>query len=123
MSRILCLLAALLSGCATAPVAYRPTIDFGSSTVDQATFEHDLADCQALAQRSGIGQGAINGAALGALFGALLGAAIGGRDMIGAGARAGAVGGLEGGVVNAAVGQQVIVSRCMSGRGYAVVGP
>jgi hypothetical protein len=110
------LLSAALCGCAT----YSPVIDEGAGI---GNYDADLRECQRLAQQRDVVSGAASGAVVGALFGALLGAAIGGRDMIGAGARAGAAGGLTGGAARSLAEQQLIVARCMSRRGYAVVGP
>lgn len=122
--RLVCFLVAIfLAGCVSAPVR-DPIIDFGSSSsADEQTYNRDITDCRALAQRADVGTSAVNGAVAGALFGALLGVAIGGRDMLGAGARAGAAGGLGGGVVAGVTAQQIILSRCMAARGYSVVSP
>lgn len=113
--------AALLTGCATAPSSYTPLIDAPGK--DPAQMAADLRDCNAYAdtQLSG-GGGAAAGAIVGALFGVALLAAGGGRggygnEMAGLGALSGGAAGYMAAENN----QRAIVSRCLAGRGYSVL--
>lgn len=112
-------LVAALAGCATTPNGYRPVVDHGQSS---GNYEQDLAECQQIAtQRASQAQSAGAGALIGALFGAALGAAVG-LDSSGVG-RMAAVGGVHGVAAGATDStQRDIVTRCVSGRGWNVVG-
>ena len=113
-------LAALLcAGCATSQ--YRPLVDSG---VSRGNYEDDVADCQRLADQRPAAASAAGGAAVGAVFGALLAAAVGlrGDDVAHVAAWGAASGGINGAAYGSAE-QQAIVSRCMAGRGYNLVGP
>jgi uncharacterized protein YcfJ len=107
----------MCAGCAT--THYRPIVDSG---VSRGSYEEDVADCQHLADQRPAAAQAAGGAVAGALIGALLGAAVGlhGDDV----AEIAAWGAVEGGAIGADDGtheQRMIVSRCMEGRGYAVI--
>jgi len=107
----------LLAGCASSP--YRPVVDTG---VSRGNYEDDVADCQHLSEQRPAAAQAAGGAVAGAVIGALIGAAVGlhGDDV----AEIAAWGAVEGGASGAAYGideQRSIVSRCMEGRGYAVI--
>jgi uncharacterized protein YcfJ len=120
-------LAALLvcSGCAHSYVeTYEPVID--TQNVDFNRYAADLRDCRQFAVREDPAARAAQAAVAGILVGALLGAAVGSAyGRAGQGARVGAVeGGAIGVVGGAATGvqaQQIIVKRCLVGRGYAVL--
>ncbi len=122
----------LTSGCysggATSVSGYQPVVDIQSSpAVKQRSYSQDLNECQMLAQqRSPYEQGAksaLGGAAVGAATGAIIGAFTGNP---GAGAALGAgVGGVGGAAVGGYQGvdsQESIVTNCLRGRGWNVLG-
>ena len=106
-------------GCAGADV--RPLVDMKG--VNQNAYESDLKDCQAYAQQqSGMGSTAAKGAAAGVVVGGLLGLVTGGNGSgIAQAAGAGAVIGGAGGAYSGNQGQEAVVKRCLSGRGYKVL--
>jgi len=106
-------------GCAGADV--RPLVDMKG--VNQSAYESDLKDCQAYAQQqSGMGSTAAKGAAAGVVVGGLLGLVTGGNSSgIAQAAGAGAVIGGAGGSYSGNQGQETVVKRCLSGRGYKVL--
>lgn len=114
---------AVLSGCATQGTGtqWQPVVDMRPGQSD--TYSFDLGHCQVLAhQVMGAGQSAAAGAVAGALFGALLGAAAGGHGRFnGQMAAVGALSGGAGAAASAEGGQRGIISRCLAGRGYAVL--
>ena len=103
---------------------YRPVVD--PKGVNMSNFEQDLVECQNIAgQVSIVGEsagtalvGATAGATVGAIGGAIFGDA-------GTGAASGAVYGGGTGAVDGAVsglhGQEQVVAKCMTGRGYKVL--
>lgn len=113
---------AVLSGCATTGqgygAAYNPIVDRPGPN-----YSVDLSECQQLATRVlSAGDSAVGGAVAGAIFGALLSAAVGGgsryqNNYMAAGALSGAAKAAE----SAEGGQRGIITRCLSGRGYAVL--
>ena len=110
----------LLASCA----AHRPVFD-PKFIGDNEVFERDLLECQAVARNGGVdpATGAVVVAGAGAAVGAGMGAAIGSiRGLAGRGAGLGAaVGGISGllaGAAAAAQRERVIVTNCMTGRGY-----
>lgn len=118
LNQVVCgLLVLALAGCASTRGAnYTPLID--TKGVDTNAMAGDLTDCQGFARdRINSRQRAIAGA----IVGALLGAAIAPRgyrnDTAGYGAAFGAAG--AGG--QAVETQEVIIQRCMAGRGYIVL--
>ncbi len=119
----------LLAGCAVAPVAREDYSLIDPRGVDMARYQQDYSDCAALANQTHpedrSAAGAAGGAALGAAFGALLGAVICGRDCAGYGAGVGAASGLAHGAVGGAASgvqeQQMVLRRCLAGRGYNVI--
>ncbi len=110
----------LLSGCVGSPAQnYVPAIDLQG--VDMSRYQADLKDCQGYGATHDPARAAANSAIAGAIVGALLGAAIGGGRMVATGA---AIGGTEAGAaggVRAAETAQLVVQRCMAGRGYRVL--
>jgi len=106
-------------GCAGANV--RPLVDMKG--VNDAAYEKDLQECQAYAkEQSGIGETAAKGAGAGAVVGGLLGLVTGGNTTgIVQAAGAGAVIGAAGGAFTGNQGQEAVVKRCLSGRGYKVL--
>lgn len=128
MKRIVSVLAAaslLLGGCAHSYVdMYEPVIDTGG--VDVTAYNVDLNQCRDFAVREDPVRKAQQQAIAGAIAGALIGAAVGGAyGRAGQGAGVGAVEGTAlGGLHGAAEGvqaQELIVKRCMAGRGYRVL--
>lgn len=114
------LLSLVLVGCATSGANYRPLID--TKGVDLTKYESDLIACQAYARtQPGVGQGAAKGAAVGATLGAILGW-VAGRDYdTGAAARVGGVTGAARGAQSANNDQEMVIKRCLQGRGYSVL--
>ncbi len=107
---------ALMSGCATAP---RQIVD--TQGVDPARFAQDRYECEAYATQVDVGASTINGAAGGALIGAVIGGIIGGRDGALFGAKVFGVTGAAQGAGGAARDKELVVSRCLEGRGYRVL--
>jgi hypothetical protein len=105
--------------CAGANV--RPLVDMKG--VNDAAYEKDLQECQAYAkEQSGMGETAAKGAGAGAIVGGLLGLVTGGNTTgIVQAAGAGAVIGAAGGAFTGNQGQEAVVKRCLSGRGYKVL--
>lgn len=124
------LAALLLASCAQNVgnrYTYEPVVDVAASGKTHEQYAIDLRECQQLAaQRDGTGE-AVASAIAGALLGAALGGIVGhayGAPQHGAAYGAG-VGGITAGAKGAAAGhgnQQAIVQRCLTGRGYSVVG-
>lgn len=114
------LLSLPLIGCATSGSNYRPLID--TKGVDLSKYEADLVACQAYARtQPGVAQGAAKGAAVGAAVGAVL-ATVAGRDYdTGAAARVGGVTGAARGAQGANNDQEMVIKRCLQGRGYSVL--
>jgi hypothetical protein len=106
-------------GCAGANV--RPLVDMKG--VNDTAYEKDLQECQAYAkEQSGMGETAAKGAGAGAIVGGLLGLVTGGNTTgIVQAAGAGAVIGAAGGAFTGNQGQEAVVKRCLSGRGYKVL--
>lgn len=121
------IIAGLLAGCATSSrgigAAYAPIIDLRPGQT-QEQLDADLAGCQQHAHKlMDAQQAAIGGAIAGAILGAALGAAAGGHSRFNS--HMAGVGAISGGVsagAQAEGGQRGIVMRCMSGRGYSVLG-
>jgi|SRR5690625_4308779 len=120
----------LLSACAAnqgGHFQYAPVIDLKASGKENAEYRADLSECQQLAAQRNAAGDAAGGAVAGALLGALLGGITGhayGMPQTGAayGAAYGAVGG---GVTAGSAGyrnQRQIVQRCLTARGYVVLG-
>jgi outer membrane lipoprotein SlyB len=108
--------AVLLTGCATRGAGFSPIVD--SKYKDLNILERDVGECQDFAKKQ---MGAGGGAAFGAIAGALLGAALAPRGYRNNVAAYGAVtGGLAGGA-SANQSQEMIIKRCLSGRGYNVL--
>ena len=132
MKRIITIAAAglMLASCAGnvgGRFQYTPVVDLASSRKDAEHYPKDLDDCQQLAaQRDSTGDaigGAIAGALLGAALGGITGHAFGD---VGSGLGYGAAYGAVGGGVQAGAGgygnQKAIVQRCLTARGYNVIG-
>ena len=104
---------ALVSGCASHP---GPIID--TKGVNMAAYHQDLTECSGYSDQIRTENGAVKGAATGAAIGSAIGAIFGNA---GQGAATGAV---QGGVESAFLNEdekQLVVRRCMAGRGYSVL--
>ncbi len=110
------LLLLVLAGCATRGANYVPLVDMKNR--HPAAFNQDVIECQQYAKQS---LDAAGGAVAGAIIGALIGTALSPRgyrnEMAGYGATAGAISG--GAQANET--QEVIIKRCLAGRGYNVL--
>lgn len=106
----------MLAGCATRGANYVPLVDMKNR--DPVTFNQDVMECQQYAKQR---LDAAGGAVAGALIGALIGTALSPRgyrnEVAGYGATAGAISG--GAQANET--QEVIIKRCLAGRGYNVL--
>jgi len=110
------LLMLTLAGCATRGANYVPVVD--TKYKDPAALQNDTRECQQYAlQRANAEQGAV----VGALVGALLGAALAPRGHRNYVAGQGAIIGGVGGAASANETQEVIIKRCLAGRGYNVL--
>lgn len=127
MKKILCIALALsMTGCATGRgfgSGYQPIVDMKGQDINR--YNANLAECQQqYAQQISAGRSAVAGVVAGALLGAAFGAIIGGRNhsLIGKLAGTGAVtGGFSAGA-GANVKQEIVIMRCLQGRGYNVLG-
>lgn len=99
---------------------YTPVVD--TKGLDQGQYLVDLQECRQLAdQVEGNRKNEIIGKAIGgALVGALVGSS-GGDSGRRSGAKAGLAIGAAGGASNAYAGGKAVISRCLQGRGYAVL--
>ncbi len=113
---MLALVILALAGCATRGANYVPLVDMKNR--DPTAFNQDVIECQQYAKQR---LDAAGGAVAGAIIGALIGTALSPRgyrnEMAGYGATAGAISG--GAQANET--QEVIIKRCLAGRGYNVL--
>lgn len=111
----------LLGACANTGKEYIPVVD--PKGLDQAAYEKDLKECQALSgQSSASGKTAGKGLGAGAALGAVLGLVGGGNSTeIAQAAGIGAVLGGVGGGTSAVSGQETVIKNCLIGRGYKVL--
>lgn len=100
-----------LVGCSTGPI-----ID--PQGVDQAQYQADLKDCEAIADQVGTGKQAAKSAAFGALVGAAFGAITGDA---GQGAAIGGVTGATSGSGQADQEKSTVIKNCLRNRGYTVL--
>lgn len=114
----------LISGC-TSPKqsTYRQQggIIIDTQGVDMYAYQHDLQACQSYADQVPVAERAATSAAGGAVVGGVLGAIVGNSDTVKKGAGVGAVGGALKGTASGYQERQLIVKRCLSGRGYRVL--
>lgn len=114
--------ALMLTACAGSGSSYRPIVD----TPVTAQYETDLQQCQSLSTQRKIINGdtqtaALAGAATGGVIGLLRRGGNDGNNVLEGAAVGGTVGGV-GGAFQANTERKNIVKRCMSGRGYRVIG-
>ena len=108
----------LLCGC-QAPQE-QPIID--RQGVNQAQYEQDLHECRRYAEEAATGKAVVIGATTGAVIGGAVGAVLDNGRAAVRGAGTGAIlGGTKGGFRNLER-RQRIVTRCLTGRGYRVLG-
>jgi outer membrane lipoprotein SlyB len=89
--------------------------------VDIQKYNQDLYDCRQYAAQVNVGGDALAGLIAGALVGAAVGAAIGNSDTAERGAGLGAVSGVTEGASEALSEQDVVIKKCLLGRGYKVL--
>ena len=106
----------MLVGCATRGANYVPLVDMKNR--DPVTFNQDVVECQQYAKQR---LDAAGGAIAGALIGALIGTALSPRGYRNETAGYGATVGAISGGAQANETQEVIIKRCLSGRGYNVL--
>ncbi len=110
-----------LSACAGGGAAYQPIVDGPQN----AKFQQDLQQCQALAEQRGYDNSDVRtGAAVGAAAGGLGGVLRRGNDTRNGliGAAVGSVYGASGAALATRTERKNIVKRCMIGRGHRVLG-
>lgn len=127
---ILVSVAVVISGCATAPQGtpgtgvgdtYTPIVDMAG--VDAVKYDTDLRECRQYAAQVSPGTNALGGAIAGALLVGLLSAAMGGNSRYnGYAAAGGAIAGGAGAGAQGLEKQQDIIKKCLTGRGYNVLG-
>ncbi|PCJ28504.1 MAG: glycine zipper family protein [SAR86 cluster bacterium] len=97
----------------------RPIIDTQGINISQ--YNSDLLQCQAYADEVQLTQKATSGAISGAAVGAVFGAVLGNSNTAKRGAGVGAVGGGAKGVSEGFRERDLVIKRCLSGRGYRVL--
>lgn len=108
---------ALVSGCAWRGAAYTPLVD--SKGRSSAELNINISECQQYAnQRGGAGEGAVAGAVVGALVGAAIGHKSAYQGIL---ATQGAIVGAGAGALGAYESQEMIIKRCLAGRGFNVL--
>ncbi len=118
---LLALSSLAVTACANTGAAYRPIVD----GPQDAKYEHDLADCQRIAQQREYLNGDTRTAMLaGALIGGALGALTNNSDSedVFDGMLGGAAAGGLSGAADAHGERREIVLNCMAGRGHNVLG-
>lgn len=114
----------VLSGCASQRHStYRQQggIIIDTKGVDMAKYHQDLQECRGYAAEVPVAERAATSAAGGAAVGAVFGAIVGDSDTAKRGAGVGAVGGGLKGAASGYREREVVVKRCLSGRGYRVL--
>ncbi|MDD9960179.1 MAG: glycine zipper family protein [Gammaproteobacteria bacterium] len=96
-----------------------PVID--SQNVNLAQYHRDLAQCQNYAEEVEIARKAGISATAGAIIGGVFGAVWGNSDTAKRGAGIGAVGGTARGLNEGVREQEIVIKRCLIGRGYRVL--
>lgn len=108
---------ASLLGCATRGANYMPLVDLDGKDINKYT--KDVADCQVYARQKA---DAASGAAAGALIFAVLGAVVAAKGYRNEVAGRTALLGAAYGAGEAVQSQEEVTKRCMSGRGWNVLG-
>jgi outer membrane lipoprotein SlyB len=111
----------LLANCASVEdlTGNNPIID--TQGVNLSQYNSDLIACQAYADEVQIAQKAASGAVSGAVVGGVVGAVIGNSDTAQRGAGVGAVAGGARGVGEGIRERELVIKRCLIGRGYRVL--
>ena len=89
--------------------------------VDMQKYNQDLYQCRQYAAQVNVGGDALAGLIAGAIVGAAIGAAVGNNDTAERGAGIGAVSGVTEGASGALSEQDVVIKKCLIGRGYKVL--
>ncbi len=116
---ILCL--GLLVSCKTVEEITGNTPIVDTEGVNMARYESDLADCQAYADEVQVARKTTSGAVGGAVVGSIFGAVLGNSSTASRGAGIGAVGGGARGLGDGLHEREVVIKRCLQGRGYRVL--
>lgn len=111
----------VFTGCASVEdlTGNNPIVD--TQGVNMATYNRDLNECQAYADEVQIAEKAASGAVTGAVVGGVIGAAVGNSDTAKRGAGVGAVAGGARGIGEGIRERELVVKRCLIGRGYRVL--
>jgi len=116
------LLVFLTASCATTGDGLPSTrVITDTQGVDIQKYNQDLYDCRQYAAQVNVGGDALAGLIAGAIVGAAVGAAIGNSDTAERGAGLGAVSGVTEGASEALSEQDVVIKKCLLGRGYKVL--
>lgn len=109
------LLLLLVAGCASDPIVDRKGLN-------EVKYRQDLAECRTYAEEVSTAKEAAERGAVGVAVGAVFGSIIGNSSTAGRVAGAGAVSGGTGGALSAEERKELIVFRCLKGRGYRILG-
>ncbi len=118
---VIILVPAVFLGCATVEdlTGNNPIIE--SRGVNLAQYDQDLIECQQYADEVEIARKAGTGAAAGAVVGGVFGAVLDNSDTAKRGAGVGAVAGGARGVGEGLREREMVIKRCLIGRGYRVL--
>ncbi|MDA0689187.1 MAG: glycine zipper family protein [Proteobacteria bacterium] len=116
------ILLALLVACASVEdlTGSNPIVD--TQGINMANYSRDLHECQAYADQVAVARKAAVGAVTGAAVGGTLGAIVGNSNTAQRGAGVGAVVGGSRGISKGLHDRKRVISRCLMGRGYRVLG-
>lgn len=89
--------------------------------VDIQQYNQDLYDCRQYAAQIDVGGDALSGLIAGAIVGAAIGAAVGNSDTAERAAGIGAISGVSEGAADALSEQDMVIKKCLIGRGYKVL--
>lgn len=96
-----------------------PIVD--TQGVNLATYNRDLNECRAYADEVQIAEKAASGAVTGAVVGGVVGAVVGDSDTAQRAAGVGAVAGGARGIIEGIREREMVIKRCLVGRGYRVL--
>ena len=109
------LLLLLVAGCASDPIVDRKGLN-------DVKYRQDLAECRTYTEEVSTAKEAAERGAVGVAVGAVSGSITGNSSTAGRVAGAGAVSGGTGGALSAEERKELIVFRCLKGRGYRILG-
>ena len=104
-----------LAGCAS------DNVIIDKKGVSMAQYAQDRSECESYADEVNTGEKVAEGSAAGAVIGGAFGAIFGDSGSAARGAGAGAVSGAAGGLGKSAREREMVVKRCLAGRGYKVL--